>query len=41
MKKVRTLVWIILLLLLCISLMAPRSKYSASKVTPPPITEGQ
>ena len=41
MKKVRTLVWIILLLLLCIPLMAPRTNYGAGKVAPPPVTNGQ
>jgi hypothetical protein len=38
MKKVHTLVWIILLLLLCIPLMAPRSVKSVGKEAPPPIT---
>lgn len=35
MKKVRTLIWIIVILLVCIPLMAPRSSYNAGRVAPP------
>lgn len=38
MKKIRTLLWIIVLLLLCIPLMAPQSGWRAGKVAPPPVT---
>jgi hypothetical protein len=32
------LLWIIVLLLVCIPLMAPRTGYSTGKVAPPPVT---
>ncbi len=38
MKKIQTLIWIILLLAICIPLMAPRSGYKAGRVAPPPVT---
>jgi hypothetical protein len=34
MKKVRTLIWIIVILLVCIPLMAPRGGASVGRVAP-------
>jgi hypothetical protein len=38
MKKVRTLIGILLLIALCIPLMAPRGKWPSGKTASPPAT---